>query len=66
MALESWRAVIQYLPGSIALALPAPIWFRLRLRLNLATTTGLYLILFFLPSIHGSFFSSATRVEENE
>jgi hypothetical protein len=64
MALESWRAVIQYLPGSIALALPAPIWFRLRL--NLATTTGLYLILFFLPSIHGSFFSSATRVEENE
>jgi len=63
MALESWRALIQYLIGSIALALLALIWFRLRL--NLATTTCLYLTLF-LPSIRGSLFPSATRVEEHE
>jgi PAS domain S-box-containing protein len=52
-----WRAVAQYLSGSIALALLTFVCFRLGL--DLATTAVLYLILITLLSLQGSFLLSA-------
>jgi PAS domain S-box-containing protein len=51
-----WRAVAQYLSGSIALALVTFVCFRLGL--NLVTTACLYLILIVLLSLRGSFILS--------
>jgi len=64
MVPQRWLAVIHCWVGTIAPALPTLICFRLRL--NFATTTYQYLTLIVLLSLRGSFFSSATRVEENE
>ena len=52
-----WRAVAQYLSGSIALALLTFVCFRLQL--DLATTAFLYLIAIALLSLQGSFHLSA-------
>jgi PAS domain S-box-containing protein len=52
-----WRAAAQCLCGSIALALVTFVCFRLRL--SLATTLCLYLIIIVLLSLQGSFLSSA-------
>ena len=52
-----WRAVAQYLSGSIALALLTFVCFRLQL--DLATTAFLYLIAIALLSLQGSFLLSA-------
>jgi len=52
-----WRAVAQYVSGSIALALLTFVCFRFRL--DLATTAVLYLILIILLSLQGSFLLSA-------
>ena len=52
-----WRAVALCLCGSIALALPTFVSFRLHLRL--ATTVCFYLIIIVLVSLGGSFLSSA-------
>lgn len=57
MALHRWRAVVQCLFGGIAIALLTFACFRLRL--NLATTVCLYLIVIVLLSLQGSFLSSA-------
>ncbi len=57
MALHRWRAVVQCLVGSIALALLTLVCFRLRL--NPATATCLYLIVIVLLSLGGNFLSSA-------
>jgi C4-dicarboxylate-specific signal transduction histidine kinase len=52
MALRRWRAVVQCLGGSIALALQTAVCFRLRI--NLATTVCLYLIVVVLLPLQGS------------
>lgn len=52
-----WRAVAQYLSGSIALAVLTFVCFRLQL--NLATTAFLYLIIIVLLCLQGSFLLSA-------
>jgi len=52
-----WSAVAPFLLGSIAVALVTFVCFRLRL--NLATTLCLYLIIIVLLSLKGSFLSSA-------
>jgi len=52
-----WRAVAQYLSGSIALALLTFVCFRFQL--DLATTAFLYLIAIALLSLQGSFLLSA-------
>jgi nitrogen-specific signal transduction histidine kinase len=52
MALRRWRAVVQCLASSIALALLTAVCFRLRI--NLATTVCLYLIVVVLLSLQGS------------
>ncbi len=57
MALHRWRAVVQCLFGGMAIALLTFACFRLRL--NLATTVCLYLIVIVLLSLQGSFLSSA-------
>ena|ERR1700680_1848710 len=56
MALRRWRAVVQCLAGSTALAFLTAVCFRLRI--NLATTVCLYLIVVVLLSLQGSFLSS--------
>ena len=57
MKYRFWRAVVQCLAGSIALGLVTFVCFRLRL--NLATTLCLYLIVIVVLSLRGSFISSA-------
>jgi C4-dicarboxylate-specific signal transduction histidine kinase len=52
-----WRVVAQCLVGSVAIALLTFVCFRLRL--NLATTAFLYLIIIVLVSLQGSFLLSA-------
>ena len=52
-----WRSVAQFLLGGIAVALVT--FVCLRLRLNLATTVCLYLIVIVLLSLQGRFLSSA-------
>jgi C4-dicarboxylate-specific signal transduction histidine kinase len=52
-----WRVVAQCLSGSMAIALLTFVCFRLRL--NLATTAFLYLIIIVLVSLQGSFLLSA-------
>jgi signal transduction histidine kinase len=52
-----WRVVAQCLSGSMAIALLTFVCFRLRL--NLATTAFLYLIVIILVSLQGSFVLSA-------
>ena len=52
-----WRVVAQCLSGSMAIALITFVCFRLRL--NLATTAFLYLIIIVLLSLQGSFLLSA-------
>jgi hypothetical protein len=52
MALRRWRAVVQCLASTIALALLTAVCFRLRI--NLATTVCLYLIVVVLLCLQGS------------
>ncbi len=52
-----WRVIAQFLSGSMAIALLTVVCFRLRL--NLATTAFLYLIIIVLVSLQGSFLLSA-------
>jgi C4-dicarboxylate-specific signal transduction histidine kinase len=52
-----WRVVAQFLAGSVAIALLTFVCFRLRL--NLATTAFLYLIIIVLVSLQGRFLLSA-------
>ena len=52
-----WRVVAQFLSASMAIALITFVCFRLRL--NLATTAFLYLIIIVLVSLHGRFLLSA-------